>query len=686
MATWEDWKKGLLDVAGGTHEALGFLPSALGSVLMAAPEAGAAALDWSDRPEWLAPSMTPWTKKGEGVEGMPFWNREQGAEQFDKAMNRWQYRPKTKTQSGAASSAALGDLVGLIDWPFAEFGRGVEGMTGSPGVGEAAYWISSLGTGLTKPIATAIKKGVIAPLSTEAKLLRQGWYSGNPMGRAQHYVRMPAEMVARKTLSTVGPQAAYDAARGFSSATTSAMRSIQSKIDNPVPGADIPKLKRSYVNEVAKELSMRRQYGLEIPPDLAQAGKGIFPREIQVTGQQLLDNPQTLSELTGMQITDEVAGHITPHIVREFNALERGLPLNLAHKVESLESTGKMMTTSLKASRQKPLLKNDHLINPDWPPIKTTTATRSDKAGTPYRAKIADQPLYSMQAAWDSLMTKRSKGQIPDRRFTAQDFLNEIDELNLAKKAKFQKELDLRAMGWREATEGKTVASKKRYRESETVNLNGETIKVFKLQYNKNGSIKTSLKHRPVFLNRPPGIGNDFRQLNDRGFRSAGKDGLISWGFEGLTGDQLLGHVRVRTVLNPETGRMFQIGMDQLALGAGKGWLNKVTEGGMKNQFISITPQRMSFSDDILAKHNLKDLSHKDAWDLGEGLSRGEPQAGMAYQDIQRAAALHKGPTTQQIAGHVGRTSAPQVAIQTAKGLEAADRKREPQQGLLGPY
>jgi hypothetical protein len=457
------------------------------------------------------------------------------------------------------------------------------------------------------------------------------------------------------------------------------MRSIQSKIDNPVPGADIIKLKRSYVNEVAKELSMRRQYGLEIPPDLAQAGKGIFPREIQVTGQQLLDNPQTLSELTGMQITDEVAGHITPHIVREFNALERGLPLNLAHKVESLESTGKMMTTSLKSSRQKALLKNDHLINPDWPAIKTTTATRSDKAGTPYRAKIADQPLYSMQEAWDSLMTKRSKGQVPDRRFTAQDFLSEIDELNLAKKAKFQKELDLRAMGWQEATEGKTVASKKRYRESETVNLNGETIKVFKLHYNKNGSIKTSLKHRPIFLNRPPGMGDKFRQLTD-------KDGLISWGFEGLTGDQLLGHVRVRTVLNPETGRMFQIGMDQLALGAGKGWLNKITEGGMKNQFISITPQRMSFSDDILAKHNLKDLSHKDAWDLGEGLSIGEPQGGMAYQDIKSAAALHKGPTTQQIAGHVGRTSVPQVAIQTAKGLEAADRKRKPQQGLLGPY
>ena len=635
MATWEDWKKGLLDVAGGTHETLGFLPSALGSVLMAAPEAGAAALDWSDRPEWLG---------GEGSEGMPFWNREQGAEQFDKAMNRWQYRPKTKTQSGAASTAALGDAVGLIDWPFAEFGRGVEGMTGSPGAGEAAYWISSILPGLTKPIATAINKGVIAPLSTEAKLLRQGWYSGNPMGRAQHYVRMPAEMVARKTLSTVGPQAAYDAARGFSSATTSAMRSIQNKIDNPVPGADIAKLKRTYVGEVAKELSMRRQYGLEIPPDLAQAGRGIFPNEIMVTGRQLLDNPQTLSELTGMQISDEVASHITPHIVREFNAIERGLPLNLAHKAEGI-STGKMMTISLRSKHYRPVLKHDELINPNWPARKTKIGTRKDKAGTPFRAKISNQPMYAMQEAWDSLMTKRSKGQFPNRRFTAEDFLSEIDELNLAIKSKYQNVLDQRAKG---------------------LGPDGNKLR-------KNAAVPEP----PVFWNRPPGMGDKFRQLTD-------KDGLISWGYEGLTGDQLLGHVRLRTVLDPATGRMFQIGMDQLALGAGKGWLNKITEPGMKNQFISITPNYSSFRHELLTKHGVKDITHE-----GSALAtRGKADVGMGYEDIKNVAALHKGPTQAEILKQAALTSGPQLARQTAKGLEAVDRKRKrpPQQGLLGPY
>ncbi len=629
------WKEALGETLGGTAETARFLPQALGSVLMAAPEAGAAALDWSDRPEWLG---------GEGSEGMPFWNREQGADQFNKAMSRYA-APQPKTEPGKASTKALGDAVGLIDWPFAEFGRGVEGMTGSPGLGEGAYWLSSLATGLAKPITTAIKKGIIAPISTEAKLIRQGWYNKNPLGRAQHYVRMPAEMLTNKAVTTIGPQAAYDAARGFSSATTSAMRSIQRKIDNPVPGADIPKLKRSYVNEVAKELSMRRQYGLEIPPDLALAGKGIFPNEIMVTGRQLLDNPQTLSELTGMQITDEVAGHITPHIVREFNAIERGLPLNLAHKVESLDSTGKMMTISLRGKHNQPVLKNDHLINPNWPARKTKIGTRKDKAGTPFRAKISNQPMYAMQEAWDSLMTKRSKGQFPNRRFTAEDFLSEIDELNLAIKSKYQNVLDQRAKG---------------------LGPDGNKLR-------KNAAVPEP----PVFWNRPPGMGDKFRQLTD-------KDGLISWGYEGLTGDQLLGHVRLRTVLDPATGRMFQIGMDQLALGAGKGWLNKITEPGMKNQFISITPNYSSFKGELLTKHGVDRITHGDSA-LG---TRGKADIGMGYEDIKKAAALHKGPTQAQILKDAARVSGPQVSIQTAKGLEAVDRKRKqpPRLGLLGPY
>ena len=125
--------EGLLDVLGGTVETPLTIGTALSEALASGAEAGGAALDWSDRPKWMG---------GEGGEGVPFCNKQQGAQQFDEALDRWVYIPKT--QSGQVSSAAVGDALGLIDWPFAEFGRGVEGMTGSPGAGAAAYWISSL--------------------------------------------------------------------------------------------------------------------------------------------------------------------------------------------------------------------------------------------------------------------------------------------------------------------------------------------------------------------------------------------------------------------------------------------------------------------------------------------------------------------------------------------------------------
>tara|TARA_R100001086_G_C11605892_1_gene194468 strand:+ start:48 stop:437 length:390 start_codon:yes stop_codon:yes gene_type:complete len=129
---------------------------------------------------------------------------------------------------------------------------------------------------------------------------------------------------------------------------------------------------------------------------------------------------------------------------------------------------------------------------------------------------------------------------------------------------------------------------------------------------------------------------------------------------------------------------MFQIGMDQLALGAGKGWLNKLTEWGMKNQFISVTPNYSSFRHELLTKHGVKDITHE-----GSALAtRGKADVGMGYEDIKNVAALHKGPTQAEILKQAALTSGPQLARQTAKGLEAVDRKRKrpPQQGLLGPY
>jgi hypothetical protein len=397
-------------------------------------------------------------------------------------------------------------------------------------------------------------------------------------------------------------------------------------------------LEREYAGEISKEISMRRQYGLEIPSELEIAGRGIFPKEIQLSATEILNNPQVLSDLTGMQITDAAAKHITPHIVKEFNALERGIPVNLAHKVESNISTGQMMTLKLKVKKRNNLLENEHLISNDWP-IKTVkkggtgvfTSSKARPVGSKFRATISDQPLYSMEAAWDSLMTKRTNGKLPaNYRFKAQDFLDEIDELNMAKRNKYQADLDLRAKG---------------------LDPDGNKLR-------RNAA---ELKP-PEYINRPAGIGDGFTQLADG-------DGMVSFGYSGLTADPLLGHVRVRTVLNPETGRMLQIGMDQLALGAGKKWLNTITEPGMKNQFISITPGRTSFSDEVLSRHNLKDIGHKEAWDLGEGMASAKPATkGLGYGDLKSAAALHKGPTFTESLRQAAKTYGPSIIKQGSRG------------------
>ena len=73
---------------------------------------------------------------------------------------------------------------------------------------------------------------------------------------------------------------------------------------------------------------------------------------------------------------------------------------------------------------------------------------------------MSTNPLGSVQSAWDSLITKRSSGAkhpetgelyfTKDHQFTAQNFIDEIEELNGAMSKKFQREIDLRSMGWRE--------------------------------------------------------------------------------------------------------------------------------------------------------------------------------------------------------------------------------------------
>lgn len=668
--------EGLLDVLGGTVETPLTIGTALSGALASGAEAGGAALDWSDRPKWMG---------GEGVEGVPFWNKEQGAQQFDEALDRWVYKPKT--QSGQVSSAAVGDALGLIDWPFAEFGRGVEGITGSETAGDVGYWGTAVGGPGLLRLPGLARRGIMASLAPEAKLYRKNWYGSN-LGKASHYLRMPADMIANKLKGFFHPQTGFDASRGFS--RMDQLRKFETEMDRlkKLPSTDANRKalafnERQYLGEVSKEYAMRKQYGVPITQELGQAAKGIFPNEVQLTARQLLDDPQALTKVTGVNISDEVSSHIAPFIVSEYDAVARGIPLNLAHKVESQASTGSMMGRSLKAKIDKNVLEHSNLIDSSWPTLTTQTGTKLNKKGSPYRATVSKQPLESMEQAWEAALTKRSQGvrnkqgdlyYQPNHKFTAQDFVNEIDQINAAKKTRYQRELDLRADGKR-------------------LNKKGE---VKKLQYNEDGSIRTTLKP-PVFLNRPK-IGDGFRHLKDG-------DGFISWGYAGLTPDPLLGTVSVRTVLNPETGQMFKISMDQLALGMNP-TVGKVTRPGMKNQFISLTTQHDAFRNAVRTKFGLGDeqmqsllkettgkvgtaaTAKRDVASLlGEGLVSGKPYESLPFQGVRDVVASHKGPSSAEIRSRLGPAYGYPGAMHLARTEAYTDRKRKrpPQLGLLGP-
>jgi len=659
MSTFDRFKRKVLDIAGGTVETAYGVPSTLGAVLMSAAEAGVAAPDWSDRPKWLG---------GEGSEGMPFWSKEQGGQQFGEAINRWMPPPPT-TESGKASMGAFHDALGLIDWPFAEFGRGVEGLTGSPAMGEASYWLTSLGLGGgIKPALGLAKKGLgyVAPYS---KIQRPGWYSKNPIVSAAAQALLPAEMAASRLYAALSPRAGAVAEAGISPAADIRMAKVEKEITKP--GADKSALAREYTGDVANQYAQRVQSGYAIDQQgpLKQAAREIFPREIEVSAAQLAADPQILSRLTGMNITDATASHITPFILSEFDAVGRGLPLHLAHKVESAASTGSMLGKKLKQDPHKRILENDHLINPEWP---TATykgpRTKLNKTGDKYRAEISTNPLGSVQAAWDSLITKRSTGTTnprsgelyftKDHKFTAQNFIDEIDELNVAKRNQYQRDLDL-------------------YNSGKRINSKGEIRPLARSK--EDGSIVSKMPDPPVFLNRPNGVGTGFRQMMDG-------DGLISFGHSGITGDPLLGHVRVRTVMNPETGAMFQVAMDQLAPGTKFRMANKAMNYGMANQFISITPTHMSLKGSVLEGQGLK-LTKSEIEELGEALATGKAGSGkftsvMTPPEQQVSTLKNILAPVRQGDLPVSKGAGTPEAYVVALGKGEAERKRQRQRGI----
>ena len=137
----EDKKNiGLMDMLGGTAETALYIPQALGSVLLSALEGGVS-------------KVTPES-----------WGGGTFGEGFNRGLERYNYQPQT--ESGKASTDVVNKGMEYLDWPFQQFGEGIEeGATRlgassevSGFLGDAAYW----GTSLLSPFPGGLTKGLLS--------------------------------------------------------------------------------------------------------------------------------------------------------------------------------------------------------------------------------------------------------------------------------------------------------------------------------------------------------------------------------------------------------------------------------------------------------------------------------------------------------------------------------------------
>jgi len=258
-----------------------------------------------------------------------------------------------------------------------------------------------------------------------------------------------------------------------------------------------------------------------------------------------------------------------------------------------------------------------------------------------------------MEAAWDSLMTKRANGEFGNLyRFTSNDFINEIGSLNRKTADDYTEALTK----WKEAGGA----------------------------YNRKGVKRPA---EPVFFSTPS-KGNGATNIADNVVNVKNADGSytssghVRFGSMAKTGDYLLGTVRQTHILNPETGRMFNLAHDQLDLGSGWQGLENVVRSRMPGgRVVSLTGSNMSFSDKVLGKHNLhkeQGFDHKAIADAGEGIAPGKGRYGPqeAESAKQMIAILFPLQQTATKARHYAGP-ADKILRRGASGHVQAEKERE---------
>lgn len=530
----EDKKNiGLMDAIGGTLETAAYIPQSLGSVLLSALEGGVSKIT----PEFL----------GGGTFG----------EGFNRGLERYNYQPQT--ESGKSSIDVVNKGMEYLDWPFQQFGEGIEeGATllgASPEVadffGDAAYWgtslLSPLPGGPTKGLLSVAKgrpgarfgsgwgRGKIAGSAADkSQIHREGWYKDIVKGRNPlAVVNTAGEMVREGLWQSLSPvERAWYKERGMSRMSQEAIEDNITRIRN-FEGVDQSAWLKNKVDDYLRQDVPRKAAEKKAAKDLADERSAVNKAKRNVisdySNQYVMktiydpDNPAIQPGTPLYQINEQIFPSKITTNATEMNqnpsVISNALGLNVDEKVAS-------HITSRITERFTPIQ--------DGKPVVLAHRTEgADVTGGQMRGAVhtaPQNPQNGLGEAWDRLMSRNEPVT--------------LEGLN--------KELSL---------------------------INAE---------------RASSGKKP------------FPSLR----KSKEENGLISYEFQVNAGpDPLTGSVDVIGVFNPKTGKIFQVSMDRMALGAGLGIVDKIGEMGAKQHWISLTPAQTSVGRLHLTKYGLDNES-----------------------------------------------------------------------------
>ena len=573
----EDKKNiGLLDVLGGTAETALYIPQALGSVLLSALEGGVSK---------AAPES---------------WGGGTFKEGFDRGLERYNYQPQT--ESGKASTDVVNKGMEYLDWPFQQFGEGVEYGSGLLGaspeladaIGRGAYWgtslLSPLPGGPTKGLLSAAKgrvgskfgsgwgRGKIAGSAADkSQIHREGWYKDVVKGRNPLAVFNTAKEMVREGLwQSLSPvERHWYKERGMSRMSQEAIEENMTRIRN-FEGTDqsawLKKRTEDYLGQDIPRKAAEKRAAKDLADERSAVNKAKRNVISDYSNQYVMktiydpDNPAIQPGTPLYQINEKIFPSRVTTNATEMNQNPSVISEALGLKVE--DDVARHISSRI-TERFTPIQ--------DGKPVVLAHRTEGvDVTGGQMRGVVhtaPQNPQNGLGLAWDRVMSRNEPVTLDSLNKELSVINREIQKRNVKIRAEFGKKHNK----WKEKRDAALKFIPKADKPS--------------VQVPKEPKIKLEKEFPPLRKGQE-------------------ENGLISYEFAVNAGpDPLTGSVDVIGVFNPRTGKIFQVSMDRMALGAGLGIVDKIGEMGAKQHWISLTPAQTSVGRSHLTKHGLDNES-----------------------------------------------------------------------------